>query len=221
MAPDVLPSVWVELQARIDICSVVREILGHFAIKSVGEAPSASDSFSFIVWMKVIYDLQRTYLQSSDPSSETLSYLLPPRILFKTLRRVLEVRSQLRPAETQNYPAQQPRYFAAQTLLSGVRALQLRGISENSPDLEEVHAIEILIQKWVGETDEALEKFMLNKCHSGLVLMRSGPVSSSFWNKPACNVCELRDNAKDLVGWLSLRVVYKSCALTSLTSIRP
>lgn len=200
MAPDVLHTVWAELQARIDICSVVREILGHFEIKAIGEAPSASDSFNFIVWMKVIYDLQRTYLQSSDPSPETLSYLLPPQILFKTLRRVLDIKPRLRPAESQTYPTQQPRFFAAQAILSGVRALILRGVSENSPDVEELHAIEILIQKWIEECDGGPEKFMLNQCHNGLVLLRRGPEPSSVWNKPACNVCELRDNAIDLVG---------------------
>lgn len=218
MAPEVLPKVWAELQARIDICSVVREVLGHFAIEFVGEAPSASESFSFIVWMKVIYDLQRTYLQSSNPSSETLSYLLPPRILFKTIHRILEIRPRLRHAENQNYPAQQPRYFAAQTLLSGVRALQLRGISETTPDLEDLHAIEILIQKWVEDSDEGQEKFILNKCHSGLVQMRRGLLPSSVWNKPACNACDLRDNAIDLVGWLLLMIVWEYLVLTSLVS---
>ncbi|CAG8959037.1 hypothetical protein HYFRA_00012198 [Hymenoscyphus fraxineus] len=204
MAQEFLPKVWTEVQQRIDTCNIVREVLGHFALESIGQTSRAS-SFNFIVWVKVIFDLQRTYLQSSKPSDETLSYLLPPQILLKLIQHVLEKRNGLRHIDANNYRAR--RYFAAQTLLSGVRALQLRGMEDLLAELEWIDPIKPMVREWLKEIKEGPEEFILNKCYRGLNQMRRGPNPGSVWNKPACDVCELRDDAADLYPALTKRML--------------
>jgi hypothetical protein len=199
-----LVKIWILLQTRVDAESIVREILGHFSLSSVGRTPSAKLFFSFFVWMKVIFDLQRTYSQSLEPSPESRSYLLSPLILFTILYHVLERRGQVYPQARcmdENHITQ--RYFVARVLFSGLRALQLRTeVNKNLPGIsdEQIAKLSDLVLSWWREAEgNPPEKFVLEKCLTAISNIAQGPGPSSIWQKPACGYCELRDNKKVLV----------------------
>lgn len=192
-----LVQVWLLLQARVDNSSIVREILGHFAL----EVHSAPQSFSWFVWIKVIFDLQRTYSQAPSLSPESSSYLLPPRILFRTIHNVLVTR-----ARTYLYQEDMAadelaqRYFAAQVLLSGIRALQLRGTWNDTFTQPEMERVRRLVENWLAETrKKSNEHFILMKCQTALWRISRGPQGNENWHKPACGLCDLRDNTESLV----------------------
>jgi hypothetical protein len=204
MAPlDGLAKVWILLQTRIDSSSIVREIIGHFALASLESSLSAAHSFSFFVWMKVIYDLQHTYSQSSDPSPESLSYLLPLQILFTTIHHVLETRSRLYSQRGMDGENLARRYFVARVLLSGLRALQLRAKLNESLSCisaQEINEVSTLVQTWWEEAEGiAPEQFMLTKCQNAISQIRKGPGPNSVWHKPASGTCAFRDNRDVLV----------------------
>jgi hypothetical protein len=63
MALEDLANVWILLQERIDVGHIIPEIIGHFALSSVGRVPSATQYFNFFVWAKVIF--VRTFFRIS------------------------------------------------------------------------------------------------------------------------------------------------------------
>jgi hypothetical protein len=198
---DVLAKVWILLQTRIDICSIIREVLGHYTLASVGGSASTENAFSFFVWMKVIYDLQRTYSQSSDPSPESRSYLLPPRILLTTIHYVLKEGSRLyshqHGADKRSLAR---RYFVARVLLSGLRALQLRGMESGGFSTQEIDEISTFVHIWRSEAGGITqEQFMLTKCQGAISQIRRGPGPGDIWHMPASGTCNLRDNHDVLV----------------------
>lgn len=202
---DGLAKVWILLQTRVDMTSIVREIIGHFALSLVGSSPSIDLSFSFFIWIKVIFDLQRTYSQSAEPSPESQSYLLSPRTLFKATRHVLQTKvriySQRRDMDP-NYLEQ--RYFVARVLHSGLRALQLRErqalLDISITEIGEIHT---LVRNWREEADGIFfEQFILDKCLVAISNIQQHPTPTSVWHKPACGSCELRDNQIGLVSSL-------------------
>jgi hypothetical protein len=58
-----IANVWILLQERIDVGNIIPEIIGHFALSSVGRPPSVVQYFSFFVWAKVIF--VRTFFRIS------------------------------------------------------------------------------------------------------------------------------------------------------------
>lgn len=209
MAPQqIVAKVWTLLQTRVDIESILRELLGHFTLSSVGGISSPADSFDLLVWVKIILDLQRTYSQSSEPSLESISCLLPQRVLFTTIHHVLETRLQLySPQRSMDQEHLAQRHFAARVLLSGLRALQLRGKLDDSFALEGMGRVSARIQEWFVDAEgHASEQFILSKCRAALFQIRRGPGPDDVWHKPARGTCELRDQSKELYEALTTKV---------------
>ncbi|KAE9369743.1 hypothetical protein N431DRAFT_560502 [Stipitochalara longipes BDJ] len=214
MALEDLANVWILLQERIDIGHIIPEIIGHFSLSSVGKLPPAAQHFSFFVWAKVIFDLQRTYSQSSNPSPATQAYLIQPRILLATIHYVLDLKLQLYPHQRRvDKHTLAQRYFVARVLQSGLRALQLRRKPNDKLSIEEIEvfkdisALHELIQSWKSEAVENPdEQFILRKCETAILQVSEGPGSNSVWHRPACGSCELRDNKNSLWHALTPRI---------------
>ena len=123
-------AVWSSLQLRPDIDHILRELIGRHALDASLCGTDAQRlrtvSFQYVVSLKAIFDLQRTYLQSSNPKFESRSALLQHDLLFLAIMHLLGVK-----AESFSYRRDLPDHrkycsFLAQVLLSGLRTLLLQ-----------------------------------------------------------------------------------------------
>jgi hypothetical protein len=199
MAPDGLVKVWILLQARLDISCVVREIVGHFTLLSVGNPSTNKEIFKLFVWIKVIFDIQRTHLQAARPSNDSLSCLLPSRVLFDTIHHVLQTISQMN-SQKQNTTTEflEQRYFVARVLLSGLRALLLQ--DDDNFTAEELGAVSKLLQAWRGKAENMSERFMLTQCQNAIWCIYPPRRPGSDLRAPACSACDLCGSKAKLVG---------------------
>lgn len=121
--------VWDRLKSRTDIDSLVRESFGEYDLQSALFEPRSPGlvkvSMTVVVSMRVVFDLQRTYLQSGDRSPEIISYLISPTMIILTLRKLMNLKSSLFPPGSLRDDCDQS-CFIAQTILSGIRILMLR-----------------------------------------------------------------------------------------------
>ncbi|KAL5327041.1 hypothetical protein ACEPPN_004731 [Leptodophora sp. 'Broadleaf-Isolate-01'] len=201
---NILARVWILLQARVDIVSITREILGQLLLDSRSSVSSAA-SFDFFVGMKVIYDLQRTYSQSFNPSSTSKCYMLPQEMLFDTIDYVVHIRpGQQTSQDSLGDTDLVRRYFASRVLLSGLRALQLRQRETDSQiQAQRLQEIDGLVQSWSHEAKEyPAEHFILTKCQRAISHIKRGPGTHSVWHLPAAGACKLRDIHDGLVLFL-------------------
>ena len=130
--------VFERLHSRHDIADVLRDIIAKHALDSSllqlqeNSASNTESSICVIVWIKVIFDLQRTYLQACTGVNECPPYLLPclipSELVFSTIMYLIQVKLRLFPNQTNIITREfaKQRYFIAQTLLSGLRLLLLR-----------------------------------------------------------------------------------------------
>lgn len=123
-----IAEVWEGLQNRNDISSVLREIIGQHTLDLLHLKVTTFDSFRPILWIKALFDLQRTYLQATAGAQDCpVPGLLPTELIFSSLMYLLHVKTKLFPAVAtpdQDWAVQ--RLLLAHTLLSGVRLLLLR-----------------------------------------------------------------------------------------------
>jgi hypothetical protein len=82
-----LTRVWSHLQSRVDTSNILCEVLGEHALSTVGKPLEIvrDKSFTLVVCIKVIFNLQRTFAQSSNPSPASLSHLVPARVLLAAI----------------------------------------------------------------------------------------------------------------------------------------
>ena len=121
--------VWSVLYGREDINSILVEAIGSHSLEvSVyrGDPERLRKVIDHhILNLKVIYDLQRTFLQSSPRKSKTLLSLLRREVLFSSIIHLLDVT-----AVAFSLPNGSPSLVGgtlyAQTLLSALRALSLQ-----------------------------------------------------------------------------------------------
>jgi hypothetical protein len=90
-----LAAVWIHLQDRIAISSILREVIGQHALHDVFEADELQTET--ILWVKTIYDLQRCYLCGvttglSDILSLSSSHLLPPDLLLSSILYLISIK---------------------------------------------------------------------------------------------------------------------------------
>jgi len=131
-----LSEVWVHLQNRHDISTLLREVLGQHAVDSTLQddaTQNVRDATRSIIWIKTIFDLQRTYLSGiatgvSECPPHVLSYLLPTELLFSTILYLVNIKSRLFPSQTTLLTKEftRSRHILAQTVFSGLRLLLLR-----------------------------------------------------------------------------------------------
>jgi hypothetical protein len=129
MSHEDIASIWFVLYGRQDIDHILRELVGrHVLDVSLGRSDSSHQrqaTVSHVQALKVIFDLQRTYLQSSAPSAECTSSLLPYELLLSIILYLLDVIASEFSSSTGLPVGETLDSLTAQTLLSGLRALLL------------------------------------------------------------------------------------------------
>lgn len=186
---------WNGLQGRSDIDHILLELIGRY---SLDISLYRNDfhrvrniSFQHAVALKAVFDLQRTYVQSSNPSFESKSALLHHDILLAAIIHLLDVK-----AQTSHPATEVPNYYAycsflAQVLLSGLRALLLR---RRSLSLEEHNALTNRFdQVWTGERLENAEFFVVQSLCRRIIQELHKDAQDSKYALPACGVVELPD----------------------------
>jgi hypothetical protein len=160
-----LAQVWKHLYDRADITHLLHEILGKYALATYEKAPAPIRDLTvqLFVQFRVIFDIQRTYLQARFPSAVSQSYLIPAPELFSSIRYLDKIRSEVygKISDTDK-ESLELRFFAARGLLSGLRALVLLEASFPTNDLDELHG-SVNIWCWKAK-DNGLETFVLGKC---------------------------------------------------------
>ena len=198
MSHQTFAAIWVHLEARTDIDNVLREIIGQNSLESsVSLNPDEllNSSVRLIIFVKVIFDLQRTYSQSSVPSTKS-PHLLQPRQLFLAIIYLLRLKSKVfcRSKDTSTEYVSQ-RSFLAQTLVSGLRALWLRRHAFPVNDIELLSRT--LDDAWKGDKLNDLEKFLVKLQHN--ISKRLSDPSSSEMSRPACGQVQIRVDSTRLV----------------------
>ena len=191
-----LASVWAQLQGRVDVDNILREIIGEYTLK---ESACFNDpriirtnALQFISNLKIIFDFHRTSLVS--PSHSTPACPPPLRFdtLFSAILLLLKLKSDVFKPPHNFVPSYEADCgFIAQTLFSGLRALLLFSSASD----RDCRIIQIKFSKaWENEEfndhDDMLVNYLCRSmvkelCHS----------SCSQFHDPACGKLELLEAA--------------------------
>lgn len=194
-------AVWSVLQSRSDIDHILRELVGRYAFEVAiyrnDSLRVRNTSFLYVVSLKAIFDLQRTYLQSSDPSFESKTYLVQHDLLFQAVIHLLEVKTESFGPHKELVDHKPYCGFLAQTLLSGLRALLLHKRSL----MAEEH--EMLTRRfnevWREEQLDDVHHFVVQMLCRQIILELGMPAQDSKYTQPACGLVNLPDFAHKLV----------------------
>jgi hypothetical protein len=195
-------AIWLTLQGRLDIDNIVQELTGRYFLESSQQKSDPTlyraTSFAHVVALRAIFDLQRTYLQSSNPSFETKSSILDPRILFSTLSHLLEIKASAFSAQDGLPDHEAYCSFIGQTQLSGLRALLLQSAHITGRDYEDFTLR--LSKAWNRETLRGVDLFVDLLCRQILSELCNGPKESHRqYCKPACGLVNFQDFDRGLV----------------------
>lgn len=180
-----IASAWSHLCSRGDIDSILRELLGLHALKLSqyeGE-DKIQPAMHLVSWVKLILDLQRTYLQWRDRTEALGTYLVDPELLLSTILHLTHLKSSIFPRDRPIFPGYMIyRFFIAQTILSGVRAVLLQSSALGVEHESRIRTIEKAIRDaWEEEKLTSAEKFIYKVCVSTLRTVPLGDLEL-----PAC-----------------------------------
>lgn len=196
-----LASVWSVLQLRSDIDHILRELIGRHALDASLCATDAhrlrTVSFQYIVSLKAIFDLQRTYLQSSNPTFESRSAVLQHDLLFLAIMHLLGVKSESFSYRKVLHDHGKYCSFLAQTLLSGLRALLLQRQSLSSE--EHKMLIDRFDEVWKDEQLESVDHFIIKWLCRQMIQELANDLEDSTYAQPACGTVNLPDFFEKLV----------------------
>jgi hypothetical protein len=190
-----LAAIWSTLQGRLDIEHIVLELIGHYYLDVLryrsDRGRLRSSAFQHIVALRAIFDLQRTYLQSSELSFQSKASLLPPEILFSTIVHLLEVKASA--FCTDDALADHAEYlsFIGQTLLSGLRALLLQ--TKSIPRNEFEQFLQRFEEVWACETLCDADHFSIQLFCRRILVELSDESESKVYSIPACGMAHLQD----------------------------
>ncbi len=204
MSHEDIAEVWSLLSGRQDVDNVLRELIGtHYLTVSLARRDHLKlrEAFlSHIVTLRVIFDLQRTYLQSSIRSPESISSLLSRELLFSAVLHLLDVIvtgcitcSDLSTEEPYNR-------LTAHATLAGLRTLllQKKSLTAREYDLLNSRFEEIYERgHWHG-TGYTLT---LRICRQAIQALAS-PVPNVEYAEPACCTASMPDFFNGLVSYL-------------------
>lgn len=198
-----LASVWSTLHCRADIDNIVQELIGRYVLdvseQTEDRALSRATAFSHVVALRTIFDLQRTYLQSPDPSFESRTSLLNPDILFSTIKHLLNVKASLFCVHDSLPDHDAYCSFIGQTLVSGIRVLHMQNkrlsISEHEAVMNKFELA------WSKETLRGVDHFSINQfCHRMLGEL-SNIVPNSRLSSSTAGLIHLQDFYRGLVSF--------------------
>jgi hypothetical protein len=212
MAHPALVQIWKLLELRSDTTNILREILGDHIICSTGEKKKHklyTLAFRLVIRLKVLFDMQRTYLQSSSPTLESRSSRIPPNLLLAAIHQVIRILFEIYNPDTETSADHlPPASLIAATALSGLRALMLRkDMGINVALAHEVRKLIIKLRKTAWETSEIEqsppEAFFLKKCLNAINIIAPDGQSESALDpqsqQAGCGKFELEDCARTLV----------------------
>jgi hypothetical protein len=171
MSARLLADVWRELLDHCDTENVIREIFGDFDIY---QAPSSfqdiyKPSRQLLLRLRIIFDLQRTYLQSraSQPRTpKVASYIISPDLHHAIILRIVQLGTTTQfqhgidPVENSFH-----QLLIVQTLFSAFRAFMLQQGELTDIQLDELRLrVEGLAHAWENRIQQALpeaEDFIL------------------------------------------------------------
>jgi hypothetical protein len=124
---------WEHLLGRNDLPKVLCEIIGQHALQCTlleREPQPNYKAHDSIIWIKIIFDLQRCYMighttSASDIPSQSSKCLLPPDLLLSSTLYLISVKSRITSSETTLVTQElvHRRLILAQAILSGLRLL--------------------------------------------------------------------------------------------------
>jgi hypothetical protein len=212
MAHPAFVQIWKLLELRSDTTNILREILGDHSICSTGEKKKQklhTLAFHLVIRLKVLFDMQRTYLQSSNPTHESRSSRIPPSLLLAAVHQVIRILFEIYNPDTQTNTDHLPHAsLIAATALSGLRALMLqKDMGINVALAHEVRKLIVKLRKMAWETSEIeqseVEALFLRKCLIAIDIIapdeQSGVAVVPQTRQPACGKFELEDCARTLV----------------------
>ncbi|KUJ19505.1 uncharacterized protein LY89DRAFT_780432 [Mollisia scopiformis] len=188
-------AIWSRLAGRADIDNIVQELIGRYSLdiseQTADRAVLRTTAFTHVVALRAIFDLQRTYLQSPDPSCEARFSLLNPNILLSVIKHLLDVKISAFCAHDGLPEHDAYCSFIGQTLVSGIRALHLQS---RRLSLSEYQAV---LQKfklaWNNETLRGVDHFSINLFCQRMLAELSNKVQNHRLSSPACGILRLQD----------------------------
>lgn len=169
----VLADVWTILQERPDIASILREIIGQRAIATnliADDDRNAQDSnFEAIIWIKIILDLQRSYLSGLangvlECPPQVNAYLLPKELVFTTILYLINTKSQI---TLQVKDSRRARLILAQAVLSGLRLLLQRKDRITKHEKQRLHIA--INTAWQHDRIQGVESFVVSDVFSQIL----------------------------------------------------
>jgi hypothetical protein len=204
MSHEDIASTWLVLHGRQDIDHILRELIGrHVLDVSLGRSDSShlhQAIVSHVQALKVIFDLQRTYLQSSVPSVECTSSLLPYELLLSVVLYLLDAIAAEFSSSTGLHVGETLKSLTAQTILSGLRALLL--LRDDLPPREHMLLRSRFEEVYKHENTHSSDDLpILPLCRQVIrALGQSG--QGSIYSKPACGMASLPDFFHNLVSFV-------------------
>ncbi len=204
MSHEDVAAVWSVLSGRQDIDNILREIIGaHFLNVSIARRDGLKlrEAYvSHVVALRVIFDLQRTYLQSSPRSTESTSSALPPELLFSAMLHLLDV--VVMGCITCSDLSSEGLYnrLTSHTVLAGLRTLLLRQKSLTSLEYDTLNSrFEEIYDR--GHWHGAKYTLMLRLCRKAIQKL-AGSALEGRYAEPACCTASLPDFFAGLVSQL-------------------
>ena len=194
MSHEDIALVWSVLYGREDVNSILLESIGSHSLDvSVhrGDPERLRKAiFHHVLNLKIIYDLQRSYLQSSPCKSKTLLSLLRREVLLSSILHLLDVTA-VALSLASGSPSPVGGTVYAQTLVSALRALSLHdgAMTENEHEVLDRRFEETFKNRHLGD----LDNFTINFVCRGIIkdlLLGTEPRELST---PTCGVTALPD----------------------------
>ena len=196
MSHRLIADIWTQLEGRTDIDNILREVVGQYSFESsVASDPEELQRLSLrlVVFLKVVFDLQRTYVPClTDPCKS--SHLLQHKQLCFAVIHLVRIKSEVfhhHAGISTQYIAY--RSFLARALVSGLRALWLHKRPFPSQLREKIQ------EAWKLEVENLndQEKFLIRLVGQMQEACLQDPESEL--SSPACGQIELRNQDRVIV----------------------
>jgi hypothetical protein len=194
MSHEDIALVWSVLYGREDVNSILLESIGRHSLDvSVhrGDPERLRKAIlHHVLNLKVIYDLQRSYLQSSPRKLKTLLSLLRREVLLSSILHLLDVTA-IALSLAGGSPGPVGGTVYAQTLVSGLRALSLHdgAMTENEHEVLDRRFEETFKNRHLGDLDSFTINSLCRKIIKDLLLGTEPRELST----PTCGVTALPD----------------------------
>lgn len=205
MSHEDIAAIWSVLAGRQDVDNILREIIGaHFLNVSIARRDSSKlrEAYvSHVVAFRIMFDLQRTYLQSYPRTTESMSSTLPPELLFSAMLHLLDVI--VMGCITCSDLSNEAPYnrLTAHTALAGLRTLLLRQKSLTALEYDTLNSrFEEIYER--GHWHGTKYTLMLRLCRQAIQKLAGSSLEGRY-AEPACCTANLPDFFNGLVSILN------------------